>query len=273
DYFGAAQGLSQVSLAVGGSTGKVYAGEFFGSVVDIYGPAVVIPDVSAAAATNPTPASVTMNGVVDPAGGGEVTECHFEYGPEAGNYDLGSAPCLDTAGTEVGTHANPIVSPAEVHANIAGLTQATTYHYRLVAANINGAAPSNDGTATTSGSPSVDSESSTPITTTAVLSAQIDPFGLDTTCEVQYVDEQDFNSSGYANAITEPCVPGDLGAGFGDRGATVTITGLHTATAYHYRFIATNQIKVVEGADRTFSTFGIESFVFEDLDQEGHPFT
>src|SRR4029077_5377968 len=92
-------------------------------------------------------------------------------------------------------------------------------------------------------------------------------------CEVQYVDEQDFNSSGYANAITEPCVPGDLGAGFGDRGATVTITGLHTATAYHYRFIATNQIKVVEGADRTFSTFGIESFVFEDLDQEGHPFT
>src|SRR4029077_6357564 len=127
---------------------------------------------------------------------------------------------------------------------------------RLVAANADSTERGKDETFTTPGPPVIDSESSTnAITRTAQVTAKIDPFGFDTTCQVQYVSDATFQVSNYADAITLPCNPQDLGHGFGDQNASVSLTGLQIATMYHYRFVVTNQVETIDGADQTFATF------------------
>ena len=83
------------------------------------------------------------------------------------------------------------------------------------------------------------------------LSAQIDPHGADTHYFFQY---------GTADCVVSPelCVdvpaaPGvDIGAGFGDVGVSVELSGLLPATTYHYRVVAQNEVEgklnVAEGA-------------------------
>jgi hypothetical protein len=255
-------------LGVNGTTGQLYAPElldFGGASVQIYSGDIVVPTVTTSPATNVEETSATLNGHVDldtAHGGGEVTSCKFEYGPTKAYGE--TAPC---------TPGPPYASAQDVSANVTELTRSTTYHFRLVAANANGTGEGEDETFSTPGPPSIDSESSHLNGRDATLKAQINPFGFDTTCQVQYVDEASFQSSKYANATTLPCTPEDLGSGFGDVEASATVEGLKVATTYHYRFLATNQAGLSGAADRTFSTFGVEAFSFEVLDEEGHPYT
>jgi hypothetical protein len=162
-----------------------------------------------------------------------------------------------------------------VTTGISGLSADTTYHFRLDATNANGTNYGSDATFTTTGPPTIDNQSGISSATTANLSAQINPFGLDTTCQVQYATDQDFQSSGYANATTMPCSPSELGSGFGDQSATATLSGLQLNTTYHYRFIATNSAAAngVDGADQTFTTFGVKSVSVQAVDQNGNPYT
>src|SRR5262249_43155168 len=62
-----------------------------------------------------------------------VEECVFEYGesPSFGE----SVPCVESSG-EIGAGTSPVA----VHADIAGLTASTGYHFRLRAKNSDGSA-------------------------------------------------------------------------------------------------------------------------------------
>jgi hypothetical protein len=91
---------------------------------------------------------------------------------------------------------------------------------------------------------------------TAALSATIVPFGLDTTCQAQYVDDATFKATGYGAATMAPCSPSDLGSSFAYQSANASLTGLHAATTYHFRFVATNAKGTTNGADQTFETGG-----------------
>ena len=110
-------------MDINGSTGNVYvtSNPPAGSRVVIFGPLVPVPDAITGDATNVTGTSATLNGRVDPAGAGDITECHFEYGTDTsyGN----SVPCVP---------ATPIAGPTDVSADISGLTQSTIYHFTLV---------------------------------------------------------------------------------------------------------------------------------------------
>jgi hypothetical protein len=283
DVFGRGRFESQyklTALAVDGPTGKVYAGQLAnfgaaGSPVDVFGPAVEVPDVTTGQPTSVQQTSATLNGSVNPEGLG-VEECSFEYGTEIGAYDH-TAACEHPGAAEL----PPDYSAHPVHADVSGLTPSTTYYYRLSAKNENGTVDSTAADSTayqtfiTPGPPAIDGESSVAIETTATLNAKIDPFGLETDCHLQYVDEEAFQSSGYAVATTVPCAPESLGHGFGDQGASVALAGLRPATTYHYRFLAANSAAPggVAGPDRTFATFGIASFSFQALDEGGHPYT
>ncbi len=88
------------------------------------------------------------------------------------------------------------------------------------------------------------------------MNASIVPFGLDTTCQVQYVDDATFASSGYTSALSTPCTPADLGSSFTDVPVSADLTGLNPATVYHFRFVATNSDGTTNGADQTFETAG-----------------
>ncbi len=100
------------------------------------GSAITIPTV----ALEPPelhPTQVTLKGTVDPDGGGETTDCHFEWAPESqwsSNHTYANSTPCSPPGPFNGSGAN------QVSATLTGLTQGTRYHYRLVANNATGEA-------------------------------------------------------------------------------------------------------------------------------------
>jgi hypothetical protein len=143
-----------------------------------------------------------------------------------------------------------------VSADITGLTPSTTYHFRAVATNTLGIANGSDTTFTTTPPVAIDSESATNVTdSSATLTAQVNPEGLDTTCQFQYVDDATFKSSGFTNALLAPPKPVDVGSGTSDVATSVDLTGLHPSTKYHFRVVCKNAAGTEAGPDRTFTTF------------------
>ena len=150
-------------------------------------------------------------------------------------------------------------------ADVTGLTPSTTYDFRAVATNSLTASNGFDGPPTqfaTAPPASIDSDSATNITDTgATLNAQINPEGTDTTCTFQYVDDTDFQSTGFTgpNAANIPCTPADLGAGTSDVSAVADLTGLTPNTVYDFRAVVTNSLTGAEGlpdqTTRKFKTF------------------
>jgi hypothetical protein len=255
------------SIAVG-SAGKLYGTEspLFSAAgaVQIYSGDLVVPNVTTGAATSVGETTATLGGIIDPDtahGGGEVTECKLEYGPTEGYGQ--TAPCAG------GAPFSGVVA-----ADLVGLRPSSVYHFRIEAANSD-RVPGHgaDGTFTTSGAPAVDVESAHVDGTRVHLRAKIDPFGLDTTCQLQYVEDASFVGSGWSSAVVLPCSPEDLGAGLGDQEVSATVSGLQIATTYHYRFLATNRAGLTGAGGGTFATFGANGFKFALLDREGAPFT
>ncbi len=272
-------------LAVDAATGTIYAasaqlvvGDPQGRGVDVLTPDVVEPNVATEAPARVESTGALLQGRVEPDlahDGGDVTSCAFQYVTaeafQAHGYEgAASAPCQAPPPYAAATHVSATVS----------LSPSTTYHYRVIAADEKFPTEVNDGegeekpeaTVTTSGAPGVLAESATALTGDATLTAQIDPFGFVTTCEVQLVDEAEFAASGYAGARTLAC-PQTLEAGFSGESASVEVGGLSIGTTYHYRFLASNREGSTTGADETFATFGLRSFTLETLDSEGRPYT
>jgi hypothetical protein len=272
DTFGKEQQASIPSLAVSGSTGKVYLTTFFAGETFIYGPRIVIPDVMTGSATSVQETSAILNGHVDPDagdGGGEITACRFEYITEQ-QFD-GNPPSERYKGASVAScePAAPYSTAVDVSSTIP-VTPSTTYHFRLHASNASGPADGEDETFTTPGPPAVEQEFASVDGRTATLRALIRPFGSDTTCQLQYLTQADFEASGYAHAATLPCGPADVGSGFGSTEVEAVVAGLSAATTYHFRFVASSKAGVVDGADEGFATFGPETLSFESLDATGH---
>jgi hypothetical protein len=98
------------------------------------------PITHTAAAIAVTPASATLSGTVD--AGGHSTNWYFEYGTTA---SYGTKTATQNVGSSIG--AKTVSIP------VALLSQATTYHFRLVASNSSGTGYSADATFTTAGPP------------------------------------------------------------------------------------------------------------------------
>jgi DNA-binding beta-propeller fold protein YncE len=92
------------------------------------------------------------------------------------------------------------------------------------------------------------------------LSAQIDPKGSDTHYHFQYGTADCAASP--ALCTNAPLPPGsDLGSGFGDRSASVQISGLKAGTDYFYRVIASNSSGTSESQSATFQTLPSSAFL------------
>jgi hypothetical protein len=100
-----------------------------------------VPGATTGDATNVAQTTATLNGHVDPAGAGDIIDCHFEYGTDT-TYGT-SVPCVP---------AVPIESPTDVSADISGLTPSTIYHFTLVVSSGSaGSVSGNDNTFQTTG--------------------------------------------------------------------------------------------------------------------------
>src|SRR5262249_20303791 len=118
------------------------------------------------------------------------------------------------------------------------------------------------GAATPAGPPATFSESATTVPDTgAMLNATIVPFGLDTTCQFQFVADAAFKASGYSTATSVACTPADLGSSFTFVQASATVSGLTPATIYHFRAAATNADGTTNGAAKTYETPGPAALV------------
>jgi hypothetical protein len=107
--------------------------------------------------------------------------------------------------------------------------------------------------------PSIDSESATPALRGATtIEATIDPEGRETTYHFEYVDDAQYQSTGFAQASSTPSISIAVGcpsAGSGcfeDRSVSANLVGLAPGGTYHYRIVATSSQGTATGADETF---------------------
>lgn len=240
-----------VSLAVDSSTHDVYIGDgqYNAELVDVFGPSLVIPDVTTEPVSALEPASVTLNGTVNPDNAGAVM-CQFDWGtsPSLGKV----APC--SQGVPNGE------AGVAVQAGLSGLEPDTTYYYRLQASNAQGTNPNGTNPAeesqsqefTTSG-PGFHGESVSAVTAdSATLHATIDPHNAATTYYFQHGA-----SAGYGADV--PAAPGaGIGAGEGDVEVAQRVQGLRAGTVYHYRVVALSEVSAghvqeFDGPDGTFT--------------------
>ena len=241
------------SVAVDPATHNVFVGDYRHqepSVVDEFGPNVVVPDVTTDSATSVGPAGATLTGTVNPDGAGDAT-CRFVWGtsPAFGHTAACSPPAVADGS-----------SPVPVQATLEQLEPDTTYYYRLQASNAAGTDPgeaSQDEQFTTSG-PGLHGVWASRVTAeSATLDAAIDPDGDPTSYYFQY---------GPSNCAAEPspCVDlpataSGIGAGVKDREVAMHVQELLAGEVYHYRVVVVSEVEpgVVEDfatPDQTFTT-------------------
>jgi len=241
------------AVAVAPAGGDLYVADASG-VVDVFGPDVIVPDVTTGAFSNLTSVSATLNGHLDPAGGGNITDCHFEYTDDASFQANG----FSGAATAACAEGNSFSAPADVHADVSGLSAETTYHYRLLASNANGTNQGSGQTLTTPPAVTLSTGQATAVgPISATLNANVNPAGNGniTDCHFQYIDDTTFNNNGgnYSSGATDiPCdQPTPISA---STAVTATPTNLSVTTTYHFRIVATNADGTTVGSDQTFTT-------------------
>jgi hypothetical protein len=134
---GTVEGLSAHTVyrfrIVAGNAGGMSYGEY-----QTFETAPNAPAVVTGTASSITRTTAILNATVNPEGG-EVTDCHFEYGTSS-SYGS-SVPCEAAPGS--GT------SPVAVSAEVEGLSDSATYHFRISATNVSGTLAGADESFTT----------------------------------------------------------------------------------------------------------------------------
>lgn len=238
------------SLAVDPASHDVYVADYRegeGNKVKVFGPSIVVPDVTTGAVANLKSRSATLAGTVNPHKGGAAT-CQFVWGATTGFGHV--APC-----------STPVAegeSPVPVQVSLSGLEPDTNYCYRLQASNAKGTnlgEASQDQCFTTPG-PGLNLEavSESEVTAeSAIFDATINPHGSPTSYYFQYGA-----TSGYGTNV--PALPGaSVGSGEGNIELNQTAQGLQADTVYHYRLVVLSEVEAgnVEefvGPDHAFTT-------------------
>jgi hypothetical protein len=222
------------------SGGDVYLADSGLAVVDRFGPGVVVPDVETGkvAKTTLTRTTAVLSGTVN--GDGIAAQYSFQYGETP---SLGFQTQSKPSGTGL----------ASVSAEVTGLAPGTTYYYRIVGSNENGA---NVGVVRSFETlPAVGGLATGPVKELqpdqAILTGTLNPSGLDTHYYFQWGTTDAYGS-------TTPAPPGtDAGAGTSAIEAETRLTGLSANTVYHYRMVGDNEpYGATYGQDRTFTTSG-----------------
>ena len=214
----------------------------------------VVPVVQTEAAKEVMRTTATLVGQVtpDPSGGGDVTDCHFDYVLDSKYQEVKPYTSADDIFKNFGTSVpcaqpTPYSGSTAVSREITGLTVDATYRYRLVAKNSIDSNAGGELTFTPHRVLGLTTGAATNLTTTsATLNGSFDPSGEATT----YVFEWGTDTSyGHVTPVSTPVT------GTGTKPAAADITGLTNYTKYHYRIVATNSLGTSYGDDEILRTF------------------
>jgi len=200
------------------------------------------PSATTGDASALTDTQATVAGTVNPQG--QSSSYAFQYGTTTA---YGQQTALTAAGS--GT------ADVAVRADLAGLTPGTTYHFRVIATNGVDTTVGADRTFTTTGT--APPPAPTPTATTgaaqvtggsALVSGSVNPNGLATSYYFEFGTTANYG---------QQTAPQSAGAGTGAVSVSATLSGLATATTYHYRLVAVGPNSAVSiGGDQTFTTAG-----------------
>jgi phosphodiesterase/alkaline phosphatase D-like protein len=196
------------------------------------------PVVVTTAATSVTGNSASLNGTVN--ANGYSTTVTFDYGlTTAYGTTVSGVP-----GTVTGSSVTPVA------AAITGLTNNTTYHYRVNGVNSSGTTNGNDMTFTTLGPPPVvvTTAATAVAANTATLNGTVNANNASTTVTFDYGLTTAY---GTTVAGVPPTVTGNSVTP-----SSAAIAGLTANTLYHYRINGTSANGTSNGNDMTFTTTG-----------------
>ena len=137
-----------------------------------------------------------------------------------------------------------------------GLSPNTTYYYQVVATNATHSTEGQIESFTTLPlAPVAEAEAPSGITqTTATLNGTVTTQDARTTYSFQYVDDSDFQSTGYQRATSVPQPEGAAEASLQPVPVTAVVGELTPDTTYHVRLVASNAGGFTEGPEHTFTT-------------------
>lgn len=195
------------------------------------------PTATTTGATSPGPDGATLNGIVN--ANGDRTSVYFEYG-------------LTTSYGSTATPSQPIVtgdSDTPVSAELTGLTEGTTYHYRVAANNSSGTRLGADMTFITSTmeAPTAATDgASAVLSTSAVLNGTVNANNGNTTVTFEYGLDTNYGTT--VTAEESPVT------GVTPTSVSAPVTDLLPSTTYHFRCKGVNDEGSSYGADMTFTT-------------------
>ncbi len=173
----------------------------------------------------------TLQALINPET--NATTYHFEYVTQAQFEASGfSTATVTPQSASIGEDA----VLHEASAKLEELTPETVYHCRVVAKNTVGEATGEEGTFKTREPIELGPGWSSGVTEdSAVLEAEVNPVGIATTGQFEYVTDAEFQASGFAQAKLAPSAELDFGAGGALVSTAVQLSGLAPGTRYHYR--------------------------------------
>ena len=193
------------------------------------------PAVDGTSTGSVSPTSAMLNAKINPKK--SPTVYRFEFGTDT---SYGSVtPSSSSIGEDETDHS--------VSSEIAELAPGRTYHYRVLATNLNGSTRGPDETFSTPDRPSIAAASASDVSATgATLSARIRPGFRPTTYHFEYGRTAAFGSSTPESA--------SIGSDNNIYTASSAISGLQPATSYHFRVVASNEIGIADSAEGEFTT-------------------
>ncbi len=248
NYYGEFSGI-----AIDEATEEVYVASPETGKIDVFGPPLSVPRLSIGVVDGITSTGATLHGTVNPKGQ-TLEDCHFEVVPASqyisSQYNNVTAeekfPCVPAPGS-IPVDSNPHA----ISAALTGLEPGTVYHYRLTAKNTIGEARSSDRQFTSGpAAPLVEEQAIQAVgNADATVTAKINPQGGETTYHVEYGTTEAYGqSSEESSAFGFP-------TDHSKHPVSVHISGLEPGVAYHFRFVATNEVGTTNGADTTFATY------------------
>jgi hypothetical protein len=242
DEFGLGQLDGAWGMDINPATDDAYVANTGNGNVAVFGGTV--PGVTPDPASNVDQTSATLSGEVDPLGRGDITTCYFEYGLTQ-SYGQ-TAPCdPDPASSPPGSN---FTTPTDVSADLIGLEERSTYHFRLVAGNAGGENKSKDQVFATTQPPVIKAVYASDLgEDTVTLNATINPSSLDTTYRFEYGETANYG-------LSAPVPDGTIQATGNDRTVSTVLTGLDGGL-YHYRLVAENDLGTSTSQNKTFNFF------------------